>query len=148
MRVYFSHILLLTCAAMLFGMGTASAQLLPERKLVRQGNEQFERRNFNNSLNRYNEALEHAPHSYEAQYNRANTILVEHYEVQCLNVHTGVNNASGFGSRHVGSAECNCSLATYRTQRQLGRLITMRIIWQINPLTRYAQRKQYQYICK
>lgn len=75
MRVYFSHILLLTCAAMLLGMGSASAQLLPERKLVRQGNEQFERRNFNNSLNRYNEALEHAPHSYEAQYNRANAYL-------------------------------------------------------------------------
>ena len=75
MRVYFSHILLLTCAAMLLGMGTAYAQLLPERKLVRQGNEQFERRNFNNSLNRYNEALEHAPHSYEAQYNRANAYL-------------------------------------------------------------------------
>lgn len=75
MRVYFSHILLFTCAAMLLGMGSASAQLLPERKLVRQGNEQFERRNFNNSLNRYNEALEHAPHSYEAQYNRANAYL-------------------------------------------------------------------------
>lgn len=75
MRVYFSHILLLTCEAMLLGMGSASAQLLPERKLVRQGNEQFERRNFNNSLNRYNEALEHAPHSYEAQYNRANAYL-------------------------------------------------------------------------
>ena len=75
MRVYFSHILLFTCAAMLLGMGTAYAQLLPERKLVRQGNEQFERRNFNNSLNRYNEALEHAPHSYEAQYNRANAYL-------------------------------------------------------------------------
>lgn len=75
MRVYFSHILLFTCAAMLLGMGTSYAQLLPERKLVRQGNEQFERRNFNNSLNRYNEALEHAPHSYEAQYNRANAYL-------------------------------------------------------------------------
>lgn len=75
MRVYFSHILLFTCVAMLLGMGTAYAQLLPERRLVRQGNEQFERRNFNNSLNRYNEALEHAPHSYEAQYNRANAYL-------------------------------------------------------------------------
>ena len=41
MRVYFSHILLFTCAAMLLGMGTAYAQLLPERKLVRQGNELY-----------------------------------------------------------------------------------------------------------
>ena len=60
---------------MVLGISPLSAQQLPERKLVRQGNEQFERRNFNNSLNRYNEALEHAPHSYEAQYNRANAYL-------------------------------------------------------------------------
>ena len=63
------------CVAMALGIGTTSAQLLPERGLVREGNEQFKRRNFNNSLNRYNEALEHAPHSYEAQYNRANAYL-------------------------------------------------------------------------
>jgi Mg-chelatase subunit ChlI len=61
--------------AMALGIGSSSAQLLPERGLVREGNEQFKRRNFNNSLNRYNEALEHAPHSYEAQYNRANAYL-------------------------------------------------------------------------
>ena len=60
---------------MVLSISQLSAQQLPERKLVRQGNEQFERRNFNNSLNRYNEALEHAPHSYEAQYNRANAYL-------------------------------------------------------------------------
>lgn len=60
---------------MVLSISPLSAQQLPERKLVRQGNEQFERRNFNNSLNRYNEALEHAPHSYEAQYNRANAYL-------------------------------------------------------------------------
>lgn len=60
---------------MLCAANTLSAQLLPERGLVRKGNEQFMRRNFYNSLNRYNEALEHAPHSYEAQYNRANAYL-------------------------------------------------------------------------
>ncbi len=75
MRVHFRDILLLVCVAMALGIGTTSAQLLPERGLVREGNEQFKRRNFNNSLNRYNEALEHAPHSYEAQYNRANAYL-------------------------------------------------------------------------
>lgn len=75
MRVHFRDILLLVCVAMALGIGSSSAQLLPERGLVREGNEQFKRRNFNNSLNRYNEALEHAPHSYEAQYNRANAYL-------------------------------------------------------------------------
>lgn len=75
MRAYFIHILLLAGIAMALSISPSSAQLLPERGLVRKGNEQFERRNFNNSLNRYNEALEHAPHSYEAQYNRANAYL-------------------------------------------------------------------------
>lgn len=61
--------------ALLFGVVSLSAQLLPERGLVREGNEQFRRRNFYNSLNRYNEALEHAPGSYEALYNRANAYM-------------------------------------------------------------------------
>jgi tetratricopeptide (TPR) repeat protein len=61
--------------ALLLGQVSLSAQLLPERSLVRQGNEQFERRNFYNSFNRYSEALEHAPGSYEALYNRANAYL-------------------------------------------------------------------------
>ena len=63
------------CVTLLFGVASLSAQLLPERGLVREGNEQFRRRNFYNSLNRYNEALEHAPGSYEALYNRANAYM-------------------------------------------------------------------------
>ena len=62
-------------AALLLGVVSLSAQLLPERSLVREGNEQFRRRNFSNSLNRYNEALEYAPGSYEALYNRANAFM-------------------------------------------------------------------------
>lgn len=61
--------------ALLVGVASLSAQLLPERSLVREGNEQFRRRNFYNSLNRYSEALEHAPGSYEALYNRANAYM-------------------------------------------------------------------------
>ena len=75
MRGSFIYIAIFAVVATMLSISSLSAQLLPERKLVRQGNEQFERRNFNNSLNRYNEALEHAPHSYEAQYNRANAYL-------------------------------------------------------------------------
>lgn len=62
-------------AALIVGVASLSAQLLPERGLVREGNEQFRRRNYYNSLNRYNEALEHAPGSYEALYNRANAYM-------------------------------------------------------------------------
>ena len=61
--------------ALFVGVVSLSAQLLPERGLVREGNEQFRRRNYNTSLNRYNEALEYAPGSYEALYNRANAYM-------------------------------------------------------------------------
>ena len=54
------------------GVSAATAQYFPERGLVREGNKQFERRNFRSALHRYEEALEHDSLSYEAQYNRAN----------------------------------------------------------------------------
>lgn len=62
-------LLVVVCFA---GVGAATAQYFPERSLVREGNKQFERRNFRSALNRYEEALEHDSLSYEAQYNRAN----------------------------------------------------------------------------
>lgn len=58
---------------MLFvGADSLSAQYHKERKLVREGNANFEKNNFNTSYNRYNEALEHDATNYEALYNRAN----------------------------------------------------------------------------
>ena len=61
-------------AIMMFTLGAseATAQYFPERRLVREGNDDFAKRNFRSSLNRYNEALEHDSTSYEALYNRAN----------------------------------------------------------------------------
>lgn len=51
---------------------SATAQLLPERQLVRSGNEAFKNKEFDKSLELYNEALEVDPECYEATYNRAN----------------------------------------------------------------------------
>lgn len=67
--------ILVTTALMLFTAGVAMAQYYPERRLVREGNEQFERLNYRNALNRYNEALEHDTTKYESLYNRANAYL-------------------------------------------------------------------------
>ena len=65
--------LVLLVVVSIAGVSAATAQYFPERGLVREGNKQFERRNFRSALNRYEEALEHDSLSYEAQYNRANT---------------------------------------------------------------------------
>lgn len=73
MRVFTN--ILVTTALMLFTAGIAMAQYYPERRLVREGNEQFERLNYRNALNRYNEALEHDTTKYESLYNRANAYL-------------------------------------------------------------------------
>ena len=50
----------------------AAAQYFPERKLVREGNEQFKARNFSNSLKKYDEAYLKDSTKYEVLYNRAN----------------------------------------------------------------------------
>ena len=65
--IYISLVIMALC-----DMESASAQLLPERKLVRSGNEAFENKEYKKSLELYNEALEVAPDCYEATYNRAN----------------------------------------------------------------------------
>lgn len=65
--IYISLVIMALC-----GMESASAQLLPERKLVRSGNEAFENKEYKKSLELYNEALEIVPDCYEATYNRAN----------------------------------------------------------------------------
>ena len=73
MKVFIN--ILVTTALMLLTASVAMAQYYPERRLVREGNEQFERLNYRNALNRYNEALEHDTTKYESLYNRANAYL-------------------------------------------------------------------------
>lgn len=50
----------------------AVAQYFPERKLVRDGNDQFKARNYNNALKKYDEAYLKDSTKYETLYNRAN----------------------------------------------------------------------------
>ncbi len=59
----------------------AVAQNLPERGLVRKGNRLFNKGEYAESTTRYDEALRHAPTSFEANYNMANALYKgEKYE--------------------------------------------------------------------
>ena len=51
---------------------SAVAQYFPERKLVRDGNDQFKARNYNTALKKYDEAYLKDSTKYETLYNRAN----------------------------------------------------------------------------
>lgn len=48
------------------------AQKMPERRLVRKGNRQYERGDYDNSIDNYSRALRYDPKSFEAKFNTAN----------------------------------------------------------------------------
>lgn len=65
----FVYILLLA-----FATSTVSAQSLPERSEVRKGNRQFNKGNYEQSIERYTRALNVAPGQFEAIYNLGNAL--------------------------------------------------------------------------
>ena len=52
--------------------GDVFAQKMPERRLVRKGNRQYERGDYDSSIDNYSRALRHDPTSFEAKFNTAN----------------------------------------------------------------------------
>ena len=52
--------------------GEVFAQKMPERRLVRKGNREYERKDFDRSIDNYSRALQHDPSSFEAKFNTAN----------------------------------------------------------------------------
>lgn len=59
-------------ALTVMGADSVSAQNHEERRLVREGNREFNNKEYASSLERYNAALEVDPDCMEAKYNRAN----------------------------------------------------------------------------
>lgn len=58
----------------LFALCEVSAQALPERSEVRKGNRQYNKGNYEKSIERYQQALQAAPGSFEATYNLGNAL--------------------------------------------------------------------------
>ena len=61
-------------AAVLLTAGSVSAQRMPERAAVRRGNRQFNKGNYEQSIERYMQALTYAPESFEATYDLGNAL--------------------------------------------------------------------------
>ena len=53
-------------------VGQAAAQKMPERALVRKGNRQYERQNYDASIDNYARAMQADPANFEAKFNTAN----------------------------------------------------------------------------
>ena len=65
----------------LIAFGSATAQRMSERHLVRKGNRQFGSENYDKSIESYTRAVEEAPTSFEAAFNLANAqIRAKRYE--------------------------------------------------------------------
>lgn len=65
---------LIYIAVFLFASLGASAQNMPERSEVRRGNRQYNKGNYEKSIERYERALAAAPESFEATYNLGNAL--------------------------------------------------------------------------
>lgn len=65
------QILTLTLA-LLVVCGEVAAQQMPERRIVRKGNRQYERGDYDKSIDSYSRALQHAPNNFEAKFNTGN----------------------------------------------------------------------------
>ena len=71
-RAYRVVAVVVMVVALQFAVNSLSAQYYPERRMVREGNELFEGRNYRSSLDRYTSALAADSANYAALYNRAN----------------------------------------------------------------------------
>ncbi|MEG2061565.1 MAG: tetratricopeptide repeat protein [Alistipes sp.] len=65
---------ILSILLLLFAAQIVSAQQLPERSAVRKGNRQYNKGNYEKSIERYTEALKASPASFEAGYNLGNAL--------------------------------------------------------------------------
>ena len=71
----------LAIVAMLFVCGEVSAQQMKERGLVRKGNREFRRENFEKSVDSYQRALQHDTTCFEAKYDLASALYrTERYD--------------------------------------------------------------------
>ena len=69
-----SAIGLFVIAVLWFGAGEASAQRMPERRMVRSGNRQYNRGNYQRSIERYEQALQKDSTLFEAIYDLGNAL--------------------------------------------------------------------------
>ena len=72
LRIFAIAALLVLCAGLQLGV---QAQKMPERGLVRKGNRQFDRGNFQRSIERYTQALACDSLSFEARYDLGNALF-------------------------------------------------------------------------
>lgn len=71
---HFKPIRFLLCTVALAAAGIVQGQHMPERSLVRKGNRQFHKENYERSIERYTAALEAAPQNFEAAYDLGNAL--------------------------------------------------------------------------
>ncbi len=63
-------LLILTFALLSLALcSEAAAQQMPERRIVRRGNRQYERGDYDKSIDSYSRALQYAPNNFEAKFN-------------------------------------------------------------------------------
>ena len=113
--------------------GESSAQKLKERRLVRQGNEYFDESNIKKSIESYQEALKHAPNSFEAKFNLASALYRdERYEASEKGLQALLNDKSLLDSER-GDVAYNLGNVQFKQKKYKEALDSYRKAMRYNP---------------
>lgn len=80
----------------IFFAGEAWGQKYPERKLIRQGNKDYEKGDYSESETDYRKALGYSPHSYEARFNLGNSLYKQSRWEEAQKLYSGLENDSTY----------------------------------------------------
>ena len=113
--------------------GEASAQKMKERGWVRSGNRQYEKANYDKSIEHYTEALRHDPTSFEAQYDLASALYrTERYDEAEKILASIVNNESR-SEIERGEVAYNLGNTQFAQQKYQDALASYRFAMRCNP---------------
>ncbi len=117
----------------LFVCGEVSAQQMKERGLVRKGNRQFKREQFEKSVDSYQRALQHDSTSFEAKYDLASALYrTERYE-KAEKTLLGIVNDTTRTELERGEVAYNLGNTQYAQQKYKEALSSYRQAMRCNP---------------
>ena len=123
----------LAIVAMLFVCGEVSAQQMKERGLVRSGNRQFKREQFEKSVDSYQRALQHDSTCFEAKYDLASALYrTERYD-KAEKTLLGIVNDTTRTEKERGEVAYNLGNTQFAQQKYKEALSSYRQAMRCNP---------------
>ncbi|MBR6655261.1 MAG: tetratricopeptide repeat protein [Alistipes sp.] len=113
--------------------GEVSAQQMKERGWVRRGNRQYEKKNYEKSIERYEKALQYDPASFEAQYDLASALYRQQRYAEAEKRLAAIINSEGRSEIERGEVAYNLGNTQFAQQKYKEALSSYRFAMRCNP---------------